>query len=174
MYDVALLIERQLTDLDADQVVALHEGLDDTVLYHLLLPVDTSASMLASSMSALGGGQIMTIADADMIADVQNELSSAGQAELDASAALLTARGQQVTATLTEDDPIAALSELVATTSSSEAIILTESHIVREFLHVDWTSRAKRKLDVPTLHLLEHVPFSAQAPRRRHAGCAAQ
>ena len=164
MYDVALLIERQLTDLDADQVVALHEGLDDTVRYHLLLPVDTSASMLASSMSALGGGQIVTIADADVIADVQRELSSAGQAELDASAELLTARGQRVTTALTEDDPIEALTELVAKTSSSEAIILTESHVVREFLHVDWTSRAKRKLDVPTLHLLEHVPFSAQAP----------
>jgi hypothetical protein len=163
MYDVALLIERQLSDLDADQVVALHEGLDETVVYHLLLPVDTSASLLASSMSALGGGQIMTIADADMIADVQQELSTAGQAELDASAALLTARGQQVTATLTEDDPISALSVLVTETSSAEAIILTEPHIVREFLHVDWTSRAKRKLDVPTLHLLEHVPFSAQA-----------
>jgi len=164
MYDVALLIERQLTDLDADQVVALHEGLDDdTVVYHLLLPVDTSASMLASSMSALGGGQMMTIADADMISDVQNELSTAGQAELDASAALLTTRGQQVTSSLTEDDPITALGDLLAETSSSEAIILTESHIVREFLHVDWTSRAKRKLDVPILHLLEHVPFSAQS-----------
>lgn len=162
MYDVTMLIERQLTDLDADQVVALHEGLDDTVRYHLLLPVDTSASMLASSMSALGGGQIMTIADADVIAEVQQELSSAGQAELDASAALLTTRGQQVTATLTEDDPIAALCELVAATDSAEAIILTEPHIVREFLHIDWTSRAKRKLEVPTLHLLEHVPFSAQ------------
>jgi hypothetical protein len=164
MYDVALLIERQLTDLDADQVVALHEGLDDTIRYHLLLPVDSSATILASSMSALGGGQIVTIADADVIADVQHELSSAGQAELDASASLLTARGQQVTTALTEDDPIDALAELVARTSSSEAIILTESHVVREFLHLDWTSRAKRKLDVPTLHLLEHVPFSAQAP----------
>ncbi|MGH3456693.1 hypothetical protein, partial [Aeromicrobium sp.] len=128
----------------------------------LLLPVDTSASMLASSMSALGGGQIMTIADADVIAEVQSELSSAGQAELDASAALLTARGQQITSILTEDDPITALCELVAKTESAEAIILTEPHIVREFLHIDWTSRAKRKLDVPTLHLLEHVPFSAQ------------
>jgi hypothetical protein len=164
MYDVALLIERQLTDLDADQVVALHEGLDETVRYHLLLPVDTSASMLASSMSALGGGQIMTIADADVIADVQNELSSAGQAELDASASLLTARGQQVTAKLTEDDPVSALSDLVSATSAAEVIILTEPHVVREFLHIDWTARAKRKLDVPTLHLLEHVPFSAQAP----------
>jgi hypothetical protein len=120
--------------------------------------------MLASSMSALGGGQIVTIADPDVIADVQHELSSARQAELDASAGLLTARGQQITTALTENDPIDALAELVTRTSSSEAIILTESHVVREFLHLDWTSRAKRKLDVPTLHLLEHVPFSAQAP----------
>ena len=164
MYDVVLLIERQLTDLDADQVVSLHEGLDETVRYHLLLPVDTSASMLASSMNALGGGQIVTIADADVIADVQNELSSAGQAELDASADLLTARDQQVTSKLTEDDPISALCDLVAKTSAAEVIILTEPHVVQEFLHIDWTARAKRKLDVPTLHLLEHVPFSAQAP----------
>lgn len=164
MYDVVLLIERQLTDLDADEVVSLHEGLDEPVCYHLLLPVDTSASMLASSMNALGGGQIVTIADADVIADVQNELSSAGRAELDASAGLLTARDQQVTAKLTEDDPISALCDLVAQTSAAEVIILTEPHVVQEFLHIDWTARAKRKLDVPTLHLLEHVPFSAQAP----------
>jgi hypothetical protein len=164
MYDVTLLIERQLDDLDADQVVALHDGLDDTVRYHLLLPVDSSASLLASSMGALGGGQVMPITGAEVVADVQQELVSAGKAELDASATLLTARGQQVTTTLTEDDPITALCTLVAATSSAEAIILTEPHVVREFLHIDWTSRAKRKLEVPTLHLLEHVPFSAQAP----------
>lgn len=164
MYDVALLIERQLTDLDADQLLSLHEGLDETVCYHLLLPVDTSSALLASSMSALGGGQIVSIGDADVIADVQEEMTTSGQAELDASAALLSERGQQVTATLTEDDPVQALCSLVESTSAAEAIILTEPHVVREFLHLDWTSRAKRALDVPTLHLLEHVPFSAQAP----------
>jgi hypothetical protein len=164
MYDVALLIERQLTDLDADQLLSLHEGLDETVRYHLLLPVDTSSALLASSMSALGGGQIVSIGDADVIAEVQDEMTTSGQAELDASAALLTSRGQQVTATLTEDDPVQALCALVESTSAAEVIILTEPHVVREFLHLDWTSRAKRALDVPTLHLLEHVPFSAQAP----------
>ena len=55
MFDVALLIERQLNDLDADQIVALHEGLDDTVRYHLLLPVENSTDLLMSSMGALGG-----------------------------------------------------------------------------------------------------------------------
>lgn len=161
MFDVSLLIERQLNDLDADQVVALHEGLDDTVRYHLLLPVDGAAAMLMGSMSSLGG-QVVPLTEPGAIEDVQESIDRAGQAELDASAALLTARGQQVTATVTEGDPIDALLDLVSTTGSSEVIILTEPHVVKEFLHIDWTSRAQRKLDVPSVHLLEHVPFDAQ------------
>lgn len=162
MYDVALLIERQLNDLDADQVIALHEGLDDTVRYHLLLPVEGSNAILSSSMSALGSGQVMPLTEPEAIEDVQEQIVEAGQSELDASAALISARGQEVTSKLTEDDPIDALLELVRTTGSSEVIILTEPHLVREFLQLDWTSRAQRKLDVPSVHLLEHVPFDAQ------------
>jgi hypothetical protein len=161
MFDVSLLIERQLNALDADQVVALHEGLDDTVRYHLLLPVESSSTLLMSSMGALGG-QIVPISEPGAISDVQDSIDRAGQDELAASAALLSDRGQQVTATMTEDDPIEALLALVRSTSSSEVIILTEPHVVKEFLHIDWTSRAQRKLDVPSVHLLEHVPFDAQ------------
>ncbi|QGG41756.1 hypothetical protein [Aeromicrobium yanjiei] len=161
MYDVALLIERQLNDLDADQIIALHEGLDDTVRYHLLLPVENDAAVLASSMGALGG-QVVPYTEPDAIDAVEKQIVRAGQDELDASAALLVERGQQVTATLTEDDPVDALLELVKQTGSSEAIILTEPHVVKEFLHIDWTSRAQRKLDVPSVRLLEHVPFDAQ------------
>lgn len=161
MFDVALLIERQLNNLDADQVVALHEGLDDTVRYHLLLPVENSTDLLMSSMGALGG-QMMPLGETAALDGVQENIETAGAAELEASAALLVARGQQVTTTLTEDDPIDALLQLVADTKSSEVIILTEPHIVKEFLHLDWTSRAQRKLDVPSVHLLEHVPFEAQ------------
>ena len=94
MYDVALLIERQLNDLDADQIIALHEGLEDTVRYHLLLPVENSNAILTSSMSALGSGQIVPIGEADAIEDVQDEIVKAGQSELDASAALLTEIGR--------------------------------------------------------------------------------
>jgi hypothetical protein len=161
MFDVALLIERQLNNLDADQIVALHEGLDDTVRYHLLLPVENSSDLLISSMGALGG-QLIPISETADLDGVQESIEQAGREELEASAALLSDRGQQVTTTLTEDDPIDALLALVAATASAEVIILTEPHVVKEFLHVDWTSRAQRKLDVPSVHLLEHVPFDAQ------------
>jgi hypothetical protein len=162
MFDVALLIERQLNDLDADQVIALHEGLDDTVRYHLLLPVESSAAILSSSMSALASGQIVPITEPAATEDVARKIVTAGQSELEASAELLRVRGQEVTAALTEDDPIDALLELVKSTGSAEVIVLTEPHIVQEFLQIDWTSRAQRKLDVPSVHLLEHVPFDAQ------------
>src|SRR5215207_1336698 len=158
MYDVALLIERQLNELDADQIIALHEGLDETVRYHLLLPVESSTAILTSSMSALGAGQIVPISEPDTLEDVQDEIVKAGQSELVASAALLKARKQEVSAKLTEDDPIEALVALVKESGSNEVIILTEPHVVREFLHLDWTSRARRVLDVPSVHLLEHVP----------------
>lgn len=160
MYDVALLIERQLNELDADQIIALHEGLEDTVRYHLLLPVQPSTSVLTASMGTLGGQIPMT--EPDVLEDVQNEIVKAGQSELDASAALITARGAEVTTLLTEQDPIDALIAMVKDTGSNEVIILTEPHIVKEFLQIDWTSRAQRKLDVPSIHLLEHVPFDAQ------------
>jgi hypothetical protein len=161
MFDVSLLIERKLNALDADQIVALHEGLDDPVRYHLLLPVESSAAIMSSSMSALGG-QVVPLAEPAALDQIQDEVVSAGRDELEASAQLLVDRGQEVTATLTEDDPVDALLALVKATESSEVIILTEPHIVKEFLHVDWTSRAQRKLDVPSVHLLEHVPFDAQ------------
>ena len=35
--------------------------------------------------------------------------------------------------------------------------------MVAEFFHVDWTSRARRKLGVPVLHLIEHENFDEQA-----------
>lgn len=161
MFDVALLIERQLNPLDADQIIALHEGLDDTVRYHLLLPVENSAAILAASMTTFGG-QMAPIADLGHLDEIQQEIEKSSQAELDASAALLNERGQETSTTLTEDDPIAALLALVKDTGSREVIVLTQPHLVKEFLRVDWAARAQRKLDVPSVHLLEHVPFDAQ------------
>ena len=35
--------------------------------------------------------------------------------------------------------------------------------MVSEFFHLDWTSRARRKLGVPVLHLLEHENFDEQS-----------
>jgi hypothetical protein len=164
MYDVALLIEHQLEPLDADQVVSLHEGLDEPVAYHLLLPVESSTATMMSSMTGFGGGQVLPPTEPETLRELSREVRRAGQAELDASVALLRERGQQVTAELAQDDPLDELVALAKRVDVAEVIVMTDSHAVRELLRLDWASRARRALDLPTLHLLEHVPFDAQAP----------
>ena len=159
MYAVALLIERELSDADADQILELHEALDDTVVYHVILPIENSSAMLTRSLTGLGGGEVLPPLSAEDLAEVQEQIETAGQTELDNSTARLRKRGNDVNAALAEEDAIDALVALVAATKSAEAIILTEPHVVQEFFHVDWTSRARRKLDLPTLHLLGHTPI---------------
>jgi hypothetical protein len=61
------------------------------------------------------------------------------------------------------EPPIDALAAEVKRVDGREAIILTRPHVVAEFFHVDWTSRARRKIGVPVLHLLEHENFDEQA-----------
>lgn len=163
MYDVALLIEHQLTKLDVQQVTALHEGLDDTVTYHVLLPVEDAAAELATSLGALGGIEMMGSPSTENLGEMQRQATESCRGELEASVELLEALGQKATGTLTRDDPVDALYEIVKTHDSAEAIIVTEPHLVSEFFHIDWTSRARRKLEVPTLHLLEHETFDEQA-----------
>lgn len=157
MYAVALLIERELSDADADQILELHEALDDTVVYHVILPIENSSALLTRSLAGLGGGEVLPPLSAEDLAQVQEQMEESGHAELDASAKRLRKRGNDVFAQLVEQDAVDALVSMVTATGSVEAIILTEPHIIQEFFHVDWTSRARRKLDLPTLHLLEHA-----------------
>ena len=58
--------------------------------------------------------------------------------------------------------PVDALIQAVTELGGGEAIILTRPHVVAEFFHVDWASRARRKLGVPVLHLLERDTFAEQ------------
>jgi hypothetical protein len=71
--------------------------------------------------------------------------------------------GHEVTGEVTSQEPIVALAAAVESRSAAEAIILTRSHVVSEFFHLDWTSKARRKIGVPCLHLLEHENFDEQA-----------
>lgn len=162
MYNVVLLIERELIELDANQVIALHEGVDDDLTFHLLLPVASAAETLNMSLAALGGGQAIPATEPEVLEEVQDEIERSGQEELTTSATLLNDFGFATTATLTDEDPIDALRELVEAVAADEVIVLTEPHVVREFFGLDWTSRARRAIDVPTLHLLEHLPLEAQ------------
>jgi len=166
-YDVVLLIEQPFTDKDATNVRALHEEIDDPVLYHVLLPVEDASTRIESAMGTLGTGEIMAaptmaLPDADL-EEMRKELLETCREGVNITLEALERAGGRATGEPVTSDPIRALVAKVAEVDAREVIILTRPHVVSEFFHVDWTSKARRKLGVPVLHLLEHENFEEQS-----------
>ena len=166
-YDVVLLIEQALTPQDAAQVHSLHEGLDVPVIYHVLLPLEDAAARIESAMGSLTAGDMlasptMPMSEVDLEA-VRKDCEDRSHAELDQTLEALRASGATARGQVVTDPPIDALAAKVTEVDGREAIILTRPHVVAEFFHLDWTSKARRRLGVPILHLLERETFDEQA-----------
>lgn len=167
-YDVVLLIEQELSAADAAQLRSLHEGLDDPVTYHVLLPLEDAAARIEASMGSLSAGEMlaspaMAMSEVDLDA-VRKDCEERSARELTRTVAALEAVGATVgSSTVVTEPPIDALAAKVTAVDGREAIILTRPHVVAEFFHLDWTSQARRKIGVPVLHLLEHENFDEQA-----------
>jgi hypothetical protein len=167
-YHVVLLVEQELGTADAAQVRALHDEIEDRVVYHVLIPLEDAAARIEASMGSLSAGEMlaspaMTMRDVDLDA-VRKDCQDRSDRELKATVAALEATGATIgSKTVIGAPPIDALSAKVTEVDGREAIILTRPHVVAEFFHLDWTSRARRKIGVPVLHLLEHENFDEQA-----------
>jgi hypothetical protein len=166
-YAVVLLVEQALSAADAQQVHSLHEDITDRVVYHVLLPLEDASARIEASLGALGAGDVMAspalaMNDIDIEA-VREESRERSRRDLESTLAALRASGAEATGSITSAPPVDALVEKVSEVDGREAIILTRPHVVAEFFHVDWTSRARRKIGVPVLHLLEHENFDEQA-----------
>ena len=174
-YEVVLLVEQALTDVDATQVRSLHQELDDDptiqVAYHVLFPMTDAAAAVEASLGVMGGADLMAPPprpDAEEVARLREDFEHQAESDLEASVRVMVAAGATVASTtVVEGSAVDALIEKVAEVDGREAIILTRPHVVAEFFHVDWTSRARRKLGVPVLHLLEHETFVEQSEDRR-------
>ncbi|MBO0847105.1 MAG: hypothetical protein J2P22_17020 [Nocardioides sp.] len=166
IYTVVLLVEQTLSAADAAQVRSLHESLDEEVHYHVILPVEDAAARVESAMGAVGdepmGGARVPL-DPESLETVREESERQSSAALTATLNALRDAGAKAEGEVVDTDPIDALAAAVAAVDGREAIILTRSHVVAEFFHVDWSSRARRKIGVPVLHLLEHENFDEQA-----------
>jgi hypothetical protein len=165
-YTVVLLVEQALTDADARQVRSLHEGLDEDVRYHVLVPAEDAAARIEAAMGSVGGDTLTgarTMPDPQTIEAVQEATEEQSAGALKATLDALKAAGATADGAVVDDDPIDALTAAVARLDGREAIILTRSHVVSEFFHLDWSSRARRAIGVPILHLLEHENFDEQA-----------
>ena len=166
-YDVVLLVEQPLSQQDARQVRGLHEEIEEHVRYHVLLPVEDAAARVESAMGSLAASEVLAspalVMDETDLENIQHELLENARRELSQSIQRLVDAGADAVGDIVSIDPIDALAAKVDAVDGREAIILTRPHVVAEFFHLDWTSRARRKIGVPVLHLLEHESFDEQA-----------
>jgi hypothetical protein len=166
-YDVVLLVEQPMTEADAQHVRSLHEGLDEPVTYHVLMPIDDAAAQVEAAMGSVTGhdlvpGPSIAVPPPDL-AEIAKDSKERANRDLEATLTALRRSGATAKGAIVSQHPIDALTAKVAEVDGREAIILTRSHVVAEFFHVDWTSQARRKIGVPVLHLLEHENFDEQA-----------
>jgi hypothetical protein len=167
MYNVIVLAEQVMTPGDAAEVVSLHSGIEDEKHYHVLIPCDNAQLRVETALGSLGATDTWAspVVDADNVdtREVQRQLNSEAQTAVTASVAALQALGYQASGEFSSDDPLDSLDDVVAAQSAAEVIVMTRPHVVQEFLHLDWTSKARRRLGVPVLHLVEHETLDAEA-----------
>jgi hypothetical protein len=158
MRDVVVLIERPLSKSDAKQIVTRYEGADEPTRYHLLIPVEDAATRVEATVGSLAASEVLGtsalyLGEQDL-ERIREEVKEASRQALESSVAAMRSVAHEADGEVTAADPVARLEELVAEKGATEVVILTRPHLVAELLHVDWTSKAKKRLSVPCVHLL--------------------
>ncbi len=165
MRDVVVLIEQPLTAADAKQIVTRYDGADQPTSYHLLIPVEDAAARVEATIGSLAASEVLGtsalyLGEQDL-ERIREEVRQASKQALETSVSKLRAVAEHVDGEVTAGDPLERLEHLVEQKGATEVIILTRPHLVSELLHIDWTSKAKKRLPVPCIHLLaykEKVP----------------
>ena len=134
----------------------------------MLLPVDDAAARIEAAMGSVAGhdlvpGPSLAVPDARPGRDRQGDQGAGRTPTSRPRSRRSRPPAPSATGQVVSGHPIDALAAKVAEVDGREAIILTRPHVVAEFFHVDWTSKARRKIGVPVLHLLEHENFDEQA-----------
>lgn len=167
MYNVVILAEQAMTAGDAQEVLSLHEDIEDTRHYHVLIPCDNAARRVEHALGTLAAHEVMAsslvLTDEVDVEAAQRKIDADADNAVAVSVAAIQGLGHEATGEFSSQDPIDTLTRLVSDRQAAEVIVMTRPHVVAELLHLDWTSRARRRLGVPVLHLLEHEPLDAEA-----------
>ncbi|MBA2446108.1 MAG: hypothetical protein H0V49_12360 [Nocardioidaceae bacterium] len=160
MYNVIVLAEQALTAADADEVASLHSAIEDQRHYHVLIPCDNAAVRVETALGSLAASEVLAVppvaANQADVERAQAEIEAEAQNAVATSVSALRALGAEASGGFSSQDPIESLEHVAREQFADEVIVLTRPHVVQEFLHLDWSSKARRRLGVPVLHLVEH------------------
>jgi hypothetical protein len=166
-YKVIVLAEQAMSAGDAAEVVSLHDGIEQTRHYHVLIPCENAQLQVEAALGSLAASETLAApaivgSEVDM-AEAQRHIDAEAHTAVTVSVAAIQATGHEASGEFSSHDPIAEVARVVEDERADEVIVMTRPHIVQEFLHLDWASKARRKLGVPVLHLVEHEPLDAEA-----------
>lgn len=156
MYTIVLLIEKVMDEGDVRLVTTLHEDVETSFV--VVLPGKTDHHRLVRALDDVALGHLEEAAEeVERSDEPADEAADATRRTLNASVAALQAAGVQAAGeTAPGEDPLQILKDVVERHSADEVIVLTDPHLIEEFFHRDWASRARHKVGVPVLKLFAH------------------
>ncbi|GGO58222.1 hypothetical protein GCM10012287_55880 [Streptomyces daqingensis] len=153
MFTTVLMIEKPLVSDDVELVTTLHG--DEPVSFVVLMQPRGDQDRLLRALDDVALGEFDEAVREGTESDEPESRGLAVRA-LDSSLAKLRETGAEAEGQVIEDHPLDVLAEVVDTAGADEVIVLTAPHLVEEFFHRDWATRARHKVGVPVLKLFAH------------------
>jgi len=128
-FDVAVLVESELTGTSARRMTELYQMKSTPLRYHLVRP--------------LGDASTRT-----------DDLHQQAERLMLKSVERMEALQVPVTGVVTDQEPVDAVLELVATMQCQEVVVVTGRHRLATILHRDLASQVRSRVDLPLVHLV--------------------
>jgi hypothetical protein len=144
-----VLTENALTEHDVTRIVEWHDG-----------DLDVQVLVPETSDQTRFGQVVDDIARVDVdelrrdLAGTEDDDATASRRALQASLDLLVAKGLSAEGALTPKDPVPATAATVTSEDADELWVVTEPHLVSDFLRRDWATKLRQMLSVPVLHVI--------------------
>lgn len=153
MFTTVLMIEKPLVPDDVELVTTLHG--DEPVSFVVLLQPRGDQDRLLRALDDVALGELE---DAVHEGEEPEQRAAVRPAagSLEHSLRMLRDVGKEAVGEIVEEHPLDVLTTVVSQTHADEVIVLTAPHLVEEFFHRDWASRARHKVGVPVLKLFAH------------------
>jgi hypothetical protein len=148
-----LMIEKPLAPVDVQLVTTLHN--DEAVSYVVLMQPRGDQERLLRALDDVALGELKEATREEEEPKGANALAPA-EHSLEHSLRALRDSGAQATGEVVEREPLERLRAVVQRSGADEVIVLTAPHLVEEFFHRDWASRARHTVGVPVLKLYAH------------------
>lgn len=154
VFTSVLMIEKPLVSDDVELVTTLHG--EEAVSFVVLIQPRGDQDRLLRALDDVALGEFDAAVREGSEPDDLDTKEPAERA-LEHSLSLLREAGARAEGRVIEDRPLEVLTTVVEESGADEVIVLTAPHLVEEFFHRDWATRARHKVGVPVLKLFAHT-----------------